>query len=97
MFVALICEDAGAIDGKHWFGSAGVRPEATRVSRQKPEGLPCVRGSVESSLFFGNRVHLNARLEDGGCAISEIPLEQNHFSEGDTVWIHWTAGDELRF
>jgi spermidine/putrescine transport system ATP-binding protein len=88
---------AGFLGAMNWFGSAGVRPEATRVSRQKPEGLPCVRGSVESSLFFGNRVHLNARLDDGGCAISEIPLDQNHFAEGDTVWIHWTAGDELRF
>jgi spermidine/putrescine transport system ATP-binding protein len=88
---------AGFLGAMNWFGSVGVRPEATRVSRQKPEGLPCVRGSVESSLFFGNRVHLNARLDDGGCAISEIPLDQNHFAEGDTVWIHWTAGDELRF
>ena len=88
---------AGFLGAINWFGSAGVRPESTRISRQKPDGVPCVRGSVESSLFFGNRVHLNSRLDDGGRAISEIGLEANHFAEGEPVWIHWSPTDELRF
>lgn len=88
---------AGFLGAINWFGDAGVRPESTRISRQKPDGVPCRRASVESSLFFGNRVHLNSRLDDGGSAISEIALEQNHFAEGDAVWIHWSAADELRF
>jgi spermidine/putrescine transport system ATP-binding protein len=88
---------AGFLGAINWFGSAGVRPEATRVSREKPDGVPCCQGSIESSLFFGNRVHLNTLLADGTRATAELPLAQNHFAEGDAVWIHWHPSDELRF
>jgi ABC-type Fe3+/spermidine/putrescine transport system ATPase subunit len=88
---------AGFLGAINWFGNAGVRPESTRVSREKPEGLPCRKALVESSLFFGNCVHVNSVTEDGSRAISEVPLNQNHFSEGDSVWIHWAPSDELRF
>jgi len=88
---------AGFLGAINWFGKAGVRPESTRLSREMPEGLPCQRGAVESSLFLGNCVHVNAALDDGGRAIVEIPREQNHFQEGEIVWIHWEPGDELRF
>jgi ABC-type Fe3+/spermidine/putrescine transport system ATPase subunit len=88
---------AGFLGAINWFGNAGVRPESTHVSREKPEGVPCRRGAVESSLFFGNRVHLNSLLDDGGRAIAELSHDQNHFTEGDAVWIHWAPADELRF
>lgn len=88
---------AGFLGAINWFGKAGVRPEATRVSREKPDGVPCVRGAVESSLFFGNRVHVNSVLAEGGRAIAEMPLGENHFTEGEAVWIHWRPADELRF
>jgi ABC-type Fe3+/spermidine/putrescine transport system ATPase subunit len=88
---------AGFLGAMNWFGKAGVRPESTRVSREKPEGVPCVRAAVESSLFFGNRVHVNSVLAEGGRAIAEMPREENHFSEGESVWIHWRPADELRF
>jgi ABC-type Fe3+/spermidine/putrescine transport system ATPase subunit len=88
---------AGFLGAINWFGKVGVRPESTRLSREMPEGLPCQRGAVESSLFLGNCVHVNATLDDGGRAIVEIPREQNHFEEGEIVWIHWEPGDELRF
>jgi ABC-type Fe3+/spermidine/putrescine transport system ATPase subunit len=88
---------AGFLGAINWFGSAGVRPESTHVSRQRPEGLPCRKAFVESSLFFGNRVHINSITEDGSRAICEVPLDQNHFAEGDLVWIHWAPADELRF
>jgi spermidine/putrescine transport system ATP-binding protein len=88
---------AGFLGAINWFGNAGVRPESTRVGREKPGGTPCRRGLVESSLFLGNCVHVNTRLEDGGRAIAEIPREQNHFVEGEQVWIHWEPTDELHF
>ena len=88
---------AGFLGAINWFGGAGVRPECTRVSREEPEGVPRRRGAIESALFLGNCVHLNARLEDGGQATAEVPREQNHFQEGETVWIHWHPADELRF
>jgi ABC-type Fe3+/spermidine/putrescine transport system ATPase subunit len=88
---------AGFLGAINWFGKAGVRPESTRVTREMPEGLPCRRAAVESSLFLGNCIHLNTALDDGGRAIAEIPREDNHFQEGEIVWIHWAPADELRF
>jgi len=88
---------AGFLGAINWFGDAGVRPECTRVSRTAPEGVPRRRGAIESALFLGNCVHLNATLEDGGRATAEVPREQNHFQEGEMVWIHWHPADELRF
>lgn len=88
---------AGFLGAVNWFGEAGVRPESTRLAREKPEGGPCHRAWVESSLFLGNCAHVNAALENGGRAIAEIPLGENHFREGETVWIHWDTANELRF
>jgi hypothetical protein len=36
-------------------------------------------------------------LEDGSRAIAEVPRAQNRFQEGETVFLHWHPGDELRF
>jgi ABC-type Fe3+/spermidine/putrescine transport system ATPase subunit len=88
---------AGFLGAINWFDKAGVRPESTRVSRERPDGFPCCKAAVESSLFFGNRVHLNSLLDDGSRAVAELSLEQNHFAEGDAVWLHWQAHDELHF
>jgi len=88
---------AGFLGAINWFGKAGVRPESTRISRHQPDGIPCRRAAVESSLFFGNRVHVNSVLDDGSRAVSELPREQNRFAEGEAVWIHWEPSDELRF
>lgn len=88
---------AGFLGAVNWFGDAGVRPESTRLARERPEGFPCRRASVESSLFLGNCVHVNAALEGGGRVIAEIAREQNHFREGEVVWIHWDPASELRF
>jgi ABC-type Fe3+/spermidine/putrescine transport system ATPase subunit len=88
---------AGFLGAINWFGKTGVRPEATRVSRVRPDGIPCRRAVVENSLFFGSCVHVNSVLDEGGRAIAELPRAQNHFEEGEAVWIHWEPSDELRF
>ncbi len=88
---------AGFLGAINWFGGAGVRPESTRLAREKPEAAPCCRGAIESSLFLGNCVHVNAVLDGGGRAIAEIAREENHFQEGEIVWIHWAPADEVRF
>ncbi len=88
---------AGFLGAINWFGQAGVRPESTRVSRDKPDGVPCRRGAVESNLFFGNCVHVNSVLDDGDRAVAELPRAQNHFVEGEAVWVHWEPADELHF
>jgi len=88
---------AGFLGIVNWFGKAGVRPESTRVSRDIPEGVPWHRAAVESALFLGNCIHVNTRLETGERVVAEVPREQNHFAEGESVCIHWQPADELRF
>ena len=87
---------AGFLGAMNWFGDAGVRPESTRVSREVVEepGRKC---RVESSLFLGNCVHVNAVLESGDRVIAEVPRGLNSFHEGETVWFSWHPADELRF
>jgi spermidine/putrescine transport system ATP-binding protein len=89
-----VAEFLGAIN---WFEEAGVRPESTRVSRDKPESDRRRKCIVENSLFLGNYVHVNALLEDGSRAIAEIPLAAAQFHEGERAWISWAGSDELRF
>src|SRR5665213_537781 len=88
---------AGFLGAINWFGEAGVRPESTRVSRDEPSGATSRRGAVESMLFLGNCVHVNVRLETGERAIAEVSREANTFAEGESVWVHWAAADEMRF
>jgi ABC-type Fe3+/spermidine/putrescine transport system ATPase subunit len=88
---------AGFLGTMNWFGKSGVRPESTRVSREQPSGVPCRRAAIESSLFMGNCVHVNAVLEDGVRAVAELPLELNHFDEREPVWLFWQPQDEMRF
>ena len=93
---------AGFLGAINWFGKAGVRPESTRITRQLPTAHECRQGTVESTLFLGNCVHVNVRLEAGDRAIAEVPrrigsIEDNTFSEGETVWLHWQPADEMRF
>jgi ABC-type Fe3+/spermidine/putrescine transport system ATPase subunit len=88
---------AGFLGTMNWFGESGVRPESTRVSRDQPAGVPCRRAAIESSLFMGNCVHINALLEDGARAVAELPLEMNHFREHEPVWLSWQPQDEMHF
>jgi ABC-type Fe3+/spermidine/putrescine transport system ATPase subunit len=88
---------AGFLGAINWFGEAGVRPESTRVARDLPAGQASRRASVESVLFLGNCVHVHALIHGGGRAVAELAPAQNHFREGETVWLYWNPADEMRF
>jgi ABC-type Fe3+/spermidine/putrescine transport system ATPase subunit len=88
---------AGFLGAVNWFGSTGVRPESTRITREEPSGVASHRGSVESALFLGNCVHINTTLEAGGRVTAEVPRGRHDFKEGEAVWISWAAADELHF
>ncbi len=91
---------AGFMGAMNWFEGTGVRPESTRVSREAMDASAAARarrGLVEQTVFMGNCVHLNARMEDGSKVVSELAREGPRFSEGESVWIHWNVADEIRF
>jgi ABC-type Fe3+/spermidine/putrescine transport system ATPase subunit len=82
----------------NWIDGAGVRPEATRVSRQPVrEGrVPSRQATVVQVLFLGGNVEIHARLEDGAMVTASLRRQQNGFQPGDTVIVSWDPGDALQ-
>jgi ABC-type Fe3+/spermidine/putrescine transport system ATPase subunit len=82
----------------NWIDGAGVRPEATRLSRTPPDnGARSHPASVEGSVFLGNCLHIQARLASGELATAEVYRAEESFSVGDPVHVWWRPGDEHRF
>ncbi len=89
---------ASFLGALNWIGGIGVRPEATRISKQPPDSGPTARpATVVQSTFLGNCVHIEARLADGQTAIAEVSRLAGDFAPGDEVFIWWQPADQLRF
>ena len=88
---------AGFLGSVNWIGQIGVRPEATRISRDKPgENTRCSAATVEAATFLGNAVQVEATLASGERVVSEVSRLDQTFSLGDKVHVWWRPGDELR-
>jgi len=82
----------------NWIDGVGVRPEATRVSKQAAEpGSRSMPAKVVQSTFLGNCVHVEARTEGGQTAVAEVSRLGESFSEGESVNVWWQPDDELMF
>ena len=80
----------------NWFGGVGIRPEATRVSRQQPvDAAHCAQATVEARAYLGNCVHLMAKLPDGSNWIAELPQQHCDFQPGESVHVWWHPEDEF--
>ena len=56
---------AGFLGAVNWMGPIGVRPEATRISRQKPDGgAKASAAVVEGATFFGSSVHVRCEAHE---------------------------------
>lgn len=89
---------AGFLGSLNWMGGVGVRPEATRLSRQPPgNGLSSAPATVIESVFLGNCLHVRARLATGEVLTAEVPRENGAFQPGEVVHLWWRPEDELRF
>jgi spermidine/putrescine transport system ATP-binding protein len=81
----------------NWVNGAGVRPEALRISREYPGGeFPSLPATVHGCTFFGNRIHVEARLADGLPCTVELDEHRNGYEPGDAVHLWWETADELR-
>jgi spermidine/putrescine transport system ATP-binding protein len=81
----------------NWIGEIGVRPEATRITREQPaSGVRSVCGVVESSTFLGNCFHVQAKLLSGETVIAEVVRLEHTFKPGDRVHMWWQPCDELQ-
>jgi spermidine/putrescine transport system ATP-binding protein len=88
---------ASFLGAVNWVDGVGVRPEATRLAKLPPEGIPAHPGTVVGSTFLGNCVHVTVQLAAGASAIAELSRLEENFNLGDSVHVWWQAGDELTF
>jgi ABC-type Fe3+/spermidine/putrescine transport system ATPase subunit len=89
---------ASFLGAVNWIEGVGVRPEATRISHQKPrEDARCLPATVLGSSFLGNCVHVQTRLVTGETAIAEVSRLGSAFRAGDSVHLWWHPADELAF
>ncbi len=64
---------AGFLGSVNWIGPVGVRPEAIRISRQKPDASTrSSAATVETATFLGSSVQIETKLQSGESVVSEI-------------------------
>ena len=89
---------ASFLGGVNWINGVGVRPEATRIARQRPAAETRHRtASVVASTFLGNCVQVETRLDDGQAVLAEVSRLEENFAPGEAIHIWWQPGDELTF
>jgi|SRR5579871_4682314 len=97
---------ADFLGAMNWFDQAGVRPEATHISRQRPENGACVRSAVVSrAIFLGSVMHIEVALgvadgaqeDESHTAIVQVAPNGECFQAGDQVHLWWNSSDEVRF
>ena len=88
---------ASFLGGINWIKGVGVRPEATRLSRTRPDGTAhAAKAIVQSVTFLGSSVQVEALLASGERVISEISRLDTPYATGDDVHVWWQPDDELR-
>jgi ABC-type Fe3+/spermidine/putrescine transport system ATPase subunit len=88
---------AGFLGAVNWMGPIGVRPEATRISRRKPDGDATTTAAViEGATFLGSSIHIHAKLTTGETVTSELSRLEESFQPGESVHVWWKSTDEMR-
>jgi ABC-type Fe3+/spermidine/putrescine transport system ATPase subunit len=92
---------AAFLGAMNWMNGIGVRPECTRISKERgidarPSGRAGARGTVTGSVFLGAAVQVEIKLESGEAVIAQVASSES-FAEREAVQIWWDANDELRF
>ena len=89
---------AGFLGAMNWIDGAGIRPEATRISRTEPPDSARARAAtVADSVFLGNCLHVEAQIASGPRVVAETARVDGGFARGEQVHVWWHAADELRF
>jgi ABC-type Fe3+/spermidine/putrescine transport system ATPase subunit len=87
---------AGFLGMVNWIGNVGVRPEATRITRNaEASGSRTAPATVMDSVFLGDRVHVLVRLASGEQATAQVPQASAVFQAGEAVHICWNSADEM--
>jgi ABC-type Fe3+/spermidine/putrescine transport system ATPase subunit len=88
---------AGFVGTVNWINGVGVRPEATRISRQPVlSDAPSLPATVVQALFLGSSIQVQARLADGAIVTASLPRQPDSFQPGEAVFVSWNPAEELR-
>ncbi len=89
---------ASFLGALNWINGVGVRPEATRVSRQAPgSGCRSYPATIVRSSFLGNCLQVEARLATGDLVVAEVSRLGESLRAGESVHVWWQPADELSF
>jgi spermidine/putrescine transport system ATP-binding protein len=87
---------ASFLGAVNWVGDVGVRPEATRISREAPgAGTRAREATVNSSMFLGDCLQVETRTLAGDHIIAQIAHGLGEFRRGDRVHVWWHPDDEM--
>jgi ABC-type Fe3+/spermidine/putrescine transport system ATPase subunit len=88
---------AGFLGRVNWMDGLGVRPEATRITREPPApGARSFESTVAECVFLGNCLHVMTTLATGERFVAEITRLDGAFQAGEKVHVWWRPEDELR-
>jgi ABC-type Fe3+/spermidine/putrescine transport system ATPase subunit len=80
----------------NWINGVGIRPEATRISRDRPPQAASIPATVRETVFLGNCIHVEAEIGGGQVVVAEVGAQDGRFERGDRVYLWWAPADELR-
>ena len=89
---------ANFLGSVNWMNGVGVRPEATRVSRNLSEaGARSVPATVAHTIFLGGVVQVHAQLASGEAIVASVPRQEDSYQPGESVLICWHPSEEITF
>jgi spermidine/putrescine transport system ATP-binding protein len=86
---------AGFLGPVNWVNGVGVRPEATRLSTARTGVAGELSATVLSSIFLGNCLHVETRLDSGETLTAEVSRFDGSYCPGERVHVRWEKRDEL--
>jgi ABC-type Fe3+/spermidine/putrescine transport system ATPase subunit len=88
---------AGFLGPVNWINGVGIRPEATRLAEQPPNhGTRSLPARVESSMFLGNCLHVEATVDNVGTVVAEVSRFNGTYTPGQRLHVYWDPRDEIR-
>ena len=88
---------AGFLGPVNWINGIGIRPEATRLAEEPPNhGTRSLPARVESSMFLGNCLHVEAIAENGDTIVAEVSRFNGTYTPGQRLHVCWDPRDEIR-
>ncbi len=87
---------ASFLGAVNWVGGVGVRPELTRISKERPAGGMRVKeGTVSSAMFLGDCFRVEAQTGEGQSLVAQIAHGLGQFERGERVHLWWDPSDEM--